>query len=74
MSADRPVFGLTVLRYADGRTEVREALDDETPGFHVPINAVVEMPSSWHHRHAMLIDACEVVKRLRELLDERAGQ
>ena len=59
----RPVYGITVLRYEDGRTEV-------AAGYvvaEVPIDghrhARVPMPESWEHQHAMLIDALEQVKR-----------
>ncbi len=54
----RPVYGITVLRYEDGRTEVRHALvamGDEVKN--------ASMPGAWEHRHRMLIDALELVKR-----------
>lgn len=59
MKNDRPVYGITVLRYADGRTEVR-------PVAAVPVElgfTWAPMPTAWRLRHAMLIDACELVKR-----------
>lgn len=56
----RPIYGLTVLRYEDGRTEVKDAWDDDNAG-HVP--ELVPMPAHWEHRHKMLIDALGVVKR-----------
>lgn len=57
MVTSRPVFGLTVLRYADGRTMVHSAYDPASENEWLPV------PESWQHRHAMLIDACELVKR-----------
>lgn len=54
----RPIYGLTVLRYEDGRTEVTGALERYDGQ-----DWVVGMPSDWRLRHAMLIDALAEVKR-----------
>lgn len=51
----RPVYGITVLRYPDGRTEVTDAVDGN--------ENLIDMPASWEMRHKMLIDALEQVKR-----------
>ncbi len=58
----RPVYGLTVLRYEDGRTEVRDHAMLARSDYPEEWEAV-DAPESWQLRHAMLIDACEAVKR-----------
>ncbi len=63
MKNDRPVYGITVLRYADGRTELVKALDRCPSGISIESCDALPMPTAWQHRHAMLIDACGLVKR-----------
>lgn len=53
----RPIYGLTVLRYEDGRTEVVPAYVSAYPPTAAP------MPTDWQLRHAMLIEAAAEVKR-----------
>jgi hypothetical protein len=61
---ERAVFGLTVLRYADGRTEILDQVApaefslDKPPSYYV-----VSAPESWELRHRMLVDAMAEVKR-----------
>lgn len=47
----RPVYGLTVLRYDDGTTDVIRGAEG------------VYAPTDWQFRHAMLVDAAAEVKR-----------
>ncbi len=59
----KPVYGITVLRHEDGRTELVMALDRCPSGISIESCDALPMPSSWELRHRMLIDACEHVKR-----------
>lgn len=55
MSDERPIEGITVLRYADGRVEVRTSAYDACGEYGAP--------EAWEKKHALLIDACGQVKR-----------
>jgi len=55
MSDERPIYGITVLRYASGRTEVRPSAYDACGEY--------DAPETWRERHDLLIDGCGQVKR-----------
>ena len=65
---ERPVYAMTVRRFADGRTEVtRAVIADADMGGTFP------MPESWELRHRMLVDALAEVKR-QACVEHRDGK
>jgi hypothetical protein len=64
----RPVYGMTIRRYADGRTEVTDAVIADAN-----LGGTFRMPEFHEHRHAMLVDALVEVNKERARAESNPG-